>query len=87
MGKGSSVSTRVTYADIVTKQAVENWADARGLVAEDQLTRHLEERFGAHQVHVTSVDDHGDFLLLHLTTDQWTDPREFALLPDGALSW
>lgn len=81
------MSTIITYADVVTKQAVENWADERGLVAEDQLTMHLEERFGAHQVHVMSVDDQGDFLVLHLTTEQWTEPREFALLPDGALSW
>jgi hypothetical protein len=41
------MSSSVTYANIVTKQAVENWADQRGLVAEDQLTLHLEERFGA----------------------------------------
>jgi hypothetical protein len=81
------MSTSVTYADVVTKQAVENWADERGLVAEEQLTLHLEERFGAHQIHVTSADDQGDFLVLHLTTDQWAEPREFALLSDGALSW
>jgi hypothetical protein len=36
------MSSSVIYANIVTKQAVENWADQRGLVAEDQLTLHLE---------------------------------------------
>jgi hypothetical protein len=77
----------MTYADVVTKQAVENWADMKGFVAEDQLRLHLEERFGAHSIHVTSANDQGDFLVLELTTDQWEEPREFALLSDGALSW
>jgi hypothetical protein len=87
MGKGFSMSNAVTYADVVTKQVVENWADERGFVADDQLALHMEERFRAHRVHVESANDQGDFLVLHLATDQWDDPREFALLADGALSW
>lgn len=81
------MNTNITYEDVVTKHAVENWADDKGFVAEDQLRLHLEERFGAHCVHVTSANDQGDFLVLQLTTDCWEEPREFALLADGALSW
>jgi len=81
------MNTMISYTDIVTKQAVEDWADDKGFVAEDQLSLHMEEKFGAHSVHVTDANDQGDFLILQVTTDCWEEPREFALLPDGALSW
>ena len=77
----------VIYADEATKQIIENWADDKGFVAEEQLSLHLEERFGAGTIHVATVTDHGDFLTMQLTADSWEGQREFALLPDGALSW
>jgi hypothetical protein len=77
----------MTYGDVVTKQTVEDWADGRGFDADDQIRLHLEERFSVSTIHVASAMDRGDFLLLMLSTDQWKEPREFALLADGALSW
>lgn len=81
------MSNAVAYADVVTKQVVENWADERGLVAEDQRAVHLKERFRRHRIHVTSANEQGDVLVVHLTTDPWAEPREFALLSDSAFSW
>jgi len=81
------MSATITYADVATKQALESWADGKGFIAEDQLVLHLEERFGVSAIHVTTTIDQGDFLVLQLTTNCWEDPREFALLSDGALSW
>jgi hypothetical protein len=77
----------MTYDDVLTKQTVEDWADGRGFDADDQIRLHLEERFAVSSIHVVSAVDQGGFLLLQLTTDRWQAPREFALLPDGALSW
>lgn len=84
------MNINITYADVVTKQAVENWADERGFIAEDQLRLHFEdrfERFGARSIHVAAAEDQGECLILQLTADCWAEPREFALLSDGALSW
>ena len=77
----------ITYADVVTKQLVENWAEDRGFSAADQICLHVEERFGARSVRVVTAHDQGDHLVLRLLTDCWEKPKEFALLSDGALSW
>lgn len=82
--------TTITYADVVTKQAVEDWAEVRGFSAEEQLSMHFEERFerfGASSIHITAAEDQGECLILQLTTDRWEEPKEFALLSDGSLSW
>ena len=77
----------ITYKDIATKQIIEKWADDKGFVAEEQLALHMEERFRVTSIHVVAAVDQGDFLLVRLVTDCWQEAREFALLPDGALSW
>lgn len=78
---------RITFEEFETKQAVENWAMAWGLVAEVQLGLHFEERFSAKHVHVLSAEDKGEILVLQLTTDKWQEPKDFALLTDGSLCW
>jgi hypothetical protein len=80
-------SATLTYEDVVTKQLVEDWADDKGFDASDQLCLHLEERFDVAGIHVVSAVDKGDFLVLQLTTERWSEPREFGLLSDGSLSW
>ncbi|MBS0210440.1 MAG: hypothetical protein JSS27_15970 [Planctomycetes bacterium] len=77
----------ITYADVITKQAVQDWAGGKGFDAEDQICLHLKERFSVRSIQLIAAIDQGDFLLLQLTTDCWEEPREFALLSDGALSW
>jgi hypothetical protein len=81
------MESTITYGDVVTKQSVEDWADDKGFDAEDQIRLHLEERFAVSSIHVVNAIDQGGFLLLQLTTNCWNEPREFALLADGALSW
>ena len=80
-------SPTMTYADVLTKQMVEDWADDRGFSAADKIALHLEERFNLREVNVVSARDQGSFLLLQLSADCWTEPREFALLDDGSLAW
>jgi hypothetical protein len=77
----------ITYKDVTTRQVVDAWGKDKDFVVEEQLTLHLEERFGISSVHVIAAIDQGDFVLLQLTTNCWREPREFALLSDGALSW
>ncbi len=80
-------SPTITYADVVTKQVVEDWADDKGFNAADQLCLHLEERFHVNTIEVVAVIDQSDFLILQVTTDQWQDAREFGLLSNGSLAW
>jgi hypothetical protein len=75
------------YADIRTKQIVDDWANDNGFIAEGQLRLHLAERFDAGSFYVVTVEDHGEFLTLQLTADCWEVQREFALMADGALCW
>jgi hypothetical protein len=77
----------ISYRDVVTKQLVENWADDKGIVAEEEICTHLQERFGVQVVNLIHAKDEGEFLLLILTTDCWQEPREFALLSSGSLAW
>ncbi len=77
----------LTYEDVVTKQLVEDWADDKGFAASDQICLHLEERFEVTAIHVVAAVDQGDFLVLQLTTERWSEPREFGLLSSGSLTW
>jgi hypothetical protein len=77
----------ISYTDVVTKQLVENWADDKGFVAEEEIYTHLQERFGVQTINVIHAKDEGEFLMLTLTTDCWQEPREFALLSNGSLAW
>lgn len=77
----------VKFENVLTKQLVEDWADARGFSAVDEVSLHLEERFGVETIVIHKADDKGDFLLLQMSTDQWRDPQEFALMPTGSLAW
>jgi hypothetical protein len=80
-------SPTITYADVLTKQLVEDWADDKGFNAAEQLCLHLEERFHVNTIEVVAAIDHGDFLILQLTANQWHEPREFGLLSNGSLTW
>lgn len=79
--------TKVEFENGLTKQLVEDWADARGFVAEDRISLHLEERFGIERIVIHSADNQGDFLLLKVSSEQWTDQREFVLMSTGSLAW
>lgn len=82
-----SSSVKITYADGLTKQMTENWADNKGFDAAEQIALHLEDRFSVNHVHVVEARDEGAFLMLRLTTDHWSKPREFVLLDTGSLAW
>ncbi len=79
--------TTVKFENGLTKQSVEDWADARGFLAEDRISLHLEELFGIERIVIHSADNQGEFLLLKVSSEQWTDQREFALMPTGSLAW
>lgn len=79
--------TTVKFENVLTKQLVEVWSDARGFLAEDMISLHLEEVFGIEQIVIHSADNQGDFLLLKVSTDQWADHRKFALMSTGTLAW
>lgn len=79
--------TTIAFQDVVTKQMVENWADDKGFIASEEICLHLEERFEVQRVVVHQAEDKGDFLSLMISTDQWSEPREFALTSAGSLAW
>ena len=81
------MSINVAYEDAATKHAMESWADDKEFAAEEQLVMHLEERFDVTRVRVLSAETHPGFLMLRLLADSWDEPREFALMDDGAISW
>lgn len=77
----------VEFENVLTKQSVEDWADAREFIAKDMISLHYEEKFGVERVMIHSVDNQDDFLLLKVSTDQWSDHREFVLTSTGSLAW
>lgn len=78
---------RIKYDDILTKQMVEDWADDKGFIASEEISLHLEERFDVAHILIHEAVDQGDFLSLKISTDKWSEPREFALMSTGALAW
>jgi hypothetical protein len=78
---------KITYADVLTKQLIENWGDNKGFNAVEQIMLNMEDRFSVSCVHIAEVRDEGAFLMLRVTTDHWNEPREFALLDTGSLAW
>jgi hypothetical protein len=81
------ISATVTYADVLTKQMIEDWGDNKGFHAAEQIALHMEDRFSVTRVHVVDVRDEGAFLMVRMTTDRWGEPREFGLLDSGSLAW
>ena len=77
----------VRFADVLVKQLVQDWGDEKGFDADERISLHMEERFGVESIHVAAARDEEDHLLLEIATDQWAEPREFALLSDGSLAW
>ncbi len=77
----------IEFEDVLTKQLVDDWAHDRGFVAVEEICLHLEERFEVERIVIHNADDQGDFLLLKISTDQWADQREFALMSTGSLAW
>lgn len=77
----------VEFDNVLTKQSVVDWADARGFTATDVISLHFTERFNVERIVIHSVDNRDDFLLLKISTDQWHDQRDFALTSTGSLAW
>ncbi len=77
----------VTFADVLVKQLVQDWGDDKNFDADEKISLHMEERFGAKSIHVAAASEEEEQLLLRITTDQWAEPREFALLSNGSLAW
>ena len=77
----------ITFADVLTKQLVQDWGDVSNLDAEEAIALHFEERFGVKKIHVESARDDGEALMLKVVTDLWSAPREYALLREGSLIW
>ena len=80
-------SPTLGYVDAQAKRIVEAWTADKAFDAADQLCLHLEDRFQVSAIEVVSAKDNGAFLVLTLRTDQWSEPREFALLSNGSLTW
>ncbi len=80
-------SAQITYGDVLIKQLIENWGDNRGFSAAEKIGLNIEDRFSVTQIHVVEAKDEGAFLMLRMTTDRWSEPREFAILDDGSLAW
>jgi|GEM_PF-2388537 len=80
----------ITYEDLKLKKAIDAWADDHGFDAVEQIRCHFEiifERFRAKSIHLTAVEDRGDFLRLSISAAGWEKAKEFALMSDGRLSW
>jgi len=74
---------KITYADVLTKQLIENWGDNKGFNAVEQIMLNMEDRFSVSCVHIAEVRDEGAFLMLRVTTDHWNEPREGRKRGDG----
>jgi hypothetical protein len=77
----------ISYADVLSKQLVENWGDNKGFDAEETILMHLEERFEVEQFEIVRAKDEGDQLILEISAEQWEKPKEFGLLSNGSLVW
>lgn len=75
------------FSNVVIKQTVEDWGDDKGFLASDRLWVSLVERFGVSKARVVDATDEGDFLMFRVTSDAWSDVREFAVLSDGSVAW
>jgi hypothetical protein len=77
----------ITYADVLTKQLVQDWGDVHHLDAEQSIALHFEQRFGVQAIKVESADDTGEVLILKVVSNLWSAPREFGLSCEGSLIW
>ncbi len=77
----------ISYADVLSKQLVENWGDDKGFDAQETIAAHMQERFEVKTIHILEVKDEREQLMLQITTELWEKPREFALLSSGSLAW
>jgi len=77
----------VTFANVLTKQLLQDWGDVSHIDAEEAIVLHFEERFDVKNIHVESARDDGEHLLLNVATDLWSVPREYALSREGSLIW
>ena len=78
----------IMFADVITKQLVQEWGIANNQDAEELIAIHFQqERFGVNEICVGPARVNGTNLLFQVVTDQWSGPREFALSPGGSLMW
>ncbi len=80
-------SATISYLDVPTKQVIDNWGDKNGFDAAERIKQRMEDRFSVSWVHIVEARDEGAFLALRMTTDRWSEPREYALLDNGSLAW
>lgn len=83
----TEIRHEVEFADVITKQTVENWGDDKGLDAVGKIHAHFRERFGLGRFCILSAKDNTDHLELEVKSDQWDRAREFALDSAGNLIW
>ena len=80
--------TSITYADVLTKQLVQDWGGAHNQDAEESILIHFEQRqFGVREIRVESARVEGELLFFLITSDLWVVPREFSLTPEGSMMW
>jgi len=77
----------VTYSDIMVKQQIEAWAEGLDFDPEKQIAMLLENKFGALKIAIVDAYPEGDAMILTIGVDEWSKPREFALLKSGSLAW
>ncbi|MGA2066674.1 MAG: hypothetical protein ABSG86_16985 [Thermoguttaceae bacterium] len=54
-----TASAKITYADVLTRQLIENWGDNKGFNAVEQIMLNMEDRFSVSCVHIAEVRDEG----------------------------
>ncbi|MBL4886456.1 MAG: hypothetical protein JKY95_18250 [Planctomycetaceae bacterium] len=79
--------TCLDFESVLIKQMIEDWADDKGFITSDEICLHLEECFDIDHIVIHEAIDQGDLLMLKITTNKWSEPREFALLSTGSLVW
>ncbi|MGO8691354.1 MAG: hypothetical protein ACLQLG_17160 [Thermoguttaceae bacterium] len=80
-------AAKITYADALIKQLLDDWGDDKEFDAAEQIALHMEERFSVTAVDVVKAANKGTFLIFWVSTDRWKEPREFSLLDNGSLAW
>lgn len=75
----------LTYADVVTKQCVEAWAEGLDFDFEEHVMTHLEQLFDIKSAEVVDASPDSDAIRLNIVTDRWTKPKQFVLDRNGSL--
>jgi hypothetical protein len=85
MGKRKNI--KIEYKDWVVKDAINKWEEKVGIIFEEQFLMHLECKFDVNNIKIISAQDCGEYILIKVTGDIWSDIREFGFSGDGRLFW